>query len=66
MPKSNQEYWQSKIARNVERDAKINAEYARSEWEQLRFWEHHLKESFDLCVDKIEEMVRERSRRTQV
>lgn len=65
MPKSNEEYWRSKIARNVERDAKINAEYARSEWRQLRFWEHDLKENFDLCVDKIEETVRERSRPPQ-
>lgn len=54
MPKSNQEYWEAKIGRTVERDVEINAEYARSEWMQLRFWEHDLKEDFDLCVDRIE------------
>ncbi len=61
MPKSNQEYWRAKIGRNVERDAEINAEYTRSEWKQLRFWEHDLNENFDLCVDQIEDTVRKRS-----
>lgn len=62
MPKSNREYWTAKISRNVERDAKINDEYTRLDWEQLRLWEHDLKENFDMCVDRIEEMVRERLR----
>lgn len=60
MPNSNQEYWEAKIGRNIQRDAEINAEYARSEWKQLRLWEHALKENFDLCVDQIEGAVRER------
>ncbi len=61
MPKSNKEYWDSKISRNVARDAEVNAEYADSGWKQLRFWEHELKEDFDLCVDRIERTVRHRS-----
>ncbi len=60
MPKSNQEYWNAKISRNVARDAEINAEYTRSDWQQLRLWEHDLKEDFDLCVDQIERTVRAR------
>lgn len=60
MPNSNREYWETKIDRNIRRDAEINAEYARSEWKQLRLWEHELKKNFDLCVDQIEETVRGR------
>lgn len=60
-PKSNVDYWDAKIARNVERAAEVNAEYADSDWLQLRFWEHSLKEDFDSCVDDIERVVRRRS-----
>lgn len=59
MPKSNQEYWRAKIARNVERDASVDAEYASSEWRQLRLWEHDLKTDFEGCVDLIERTVRD-------
>lgn len=60
-PKSNAEYWNAKIARNVERDAEVDAEYADSEWLQLRFWEHALKANFGSCVDDIERAVQTRS-----
>lgn len=60
MPKSNKEYWEAKIARNVERDSEVNAWYADSEWKQMRFWEHDLKERFESCVDEIEKTVRQR------
>jgi DNA mismatch endonuclease (patch repair protein) len=59
MPKSNRQYWTAKIQRNIERDAQVNAEYKHSSWRQLRFWEHDLKEDFDLCIARIEGVVRE-------
>ena len=39
-PKSNTEYWRPKIARNVERDAEINARLQAEGWQVLRFWSH--------------------------
>ena len=60
-PKSNLDYWNRKIARNVERDAKTNAAYKaykRSDWKLMRFWEHELKDDLDGCVRKIEKAVR--------
>ena len=42
MPKSNQSYWLPKLARNVERDARVQAELAGMEWNTLIIWECEL------------------------
>lgn len=52
-PKSNQEYWQQKIARNQRRDVIVNCFYEENGWTIIRFWEHDLKEDFDSCVNRI-------------
>lgn len=61
MPRSNVEYWNRKIARNMERDSRTKAAYKRSGWKLMRFWEHELKENFDKCATKIEKAVRARA-----
>lgn len=42
-PKSNLEYWEPKIKRNIERDAEINQYYKDNNWHILRIWEHDIK-----------------------
>jgi DNA mismatch endonuclease (patch repair protein) len=42
-PKTNAEYWSSKIARNVARDARIGAELEARGWRVLIVWECELK-----------------------
>lgn len=42
-PKSNKKYWLPKIAKNVERDKKINKEYKKKGWKVVRIWEHEFK-----------------------
>lgn len=44
-PSSNQEFWLKKIARNKERDAKVNKELRGAGWTVLRVWEHSLNNS---------------------
>ena len=39
-PKSNVEYWESKLRRNVERDRETTQSLTESGWTVLRFWEH--------------------------
>ena len=39
-PKTNTEYWNRKIKRNVERDIETNAALRARGWTVLRFWEH--------------------------
>lgn len=52
-PKTNVKYWQKKIARNKERDKKINLELKKSSWQVLRLWEYDVKHNTDKCIDRI-------------
>ena len=56
-PKSNLEYWEPKIKRNVERDAEINSYYQQKNWHILRIWEHEVKKDFDNTLLKIRNFI---------
>ena len=43
LPKSNVDFWQTKITRNVERDAEAEAELMRLGWKVIRIWECEIK-----------------------
>ena len=45
MPKTNTEFWETKIKRNRERDLKVQHEIARLGWHCLTIWECQLKPS---------------------
>ncbi|HEX8230927.1 MAG TPA: very short patch repair endonuclease [Chloroflexia bacterium] len=59
MPNSNQEYWQAKIRRNVERDVKTNELYEELDWRIIRVWEHDLKEDFEASITRLQRAVGE-------
>lgn len=42
LPKTNIDYWEMKIQRNVERDRRVNAELAFQGYNILRIWEHEI------------------------
>lgn len=52
---TNKEYWQKKLARNVERDKDVTDELTELGWLVLRFWESDIKKDLAGCVRKIEE-----------
>jgi DNA mismatch endonuclease (patch repair protein) len=56
MPRSNESFWQAKLARNQERDATVNATLAEAGWTVVRIWEH---EEIDAAADRVEKAVRE-------
>ena len=56
-PKSNLEYWEPNIKRNVERDAEINRYYQNKNWHILRIWEHEVKKDFDNTLAKISKFI---------
>lgn len=59
IPKSNVDYWNNKIKRNIERDKSINQYYRRKGWNILRIWEHDLnKKKFSQTIDEIEEWIK--------
>lgn len=57
-PKTNSEWWQAKLAANVERDRRHTAELEDAGWAVMRFWEHEPSEG---AADAVVELLRERS-----
>jgi DNA mismatch endonuclease (patch repair protein) len=55
LPKSNADYWEPKLARNVKRDRETDAALAEAGWLTVRVWEH---ESIDLATARIQEALR--------
>ena len=50
-PKSNEEYWNEKLQRNVNRDKEITAYYQEINWNIKRIWEHEIRSDIDQAVD---------------
>ena len=61
-PKSRQHYWEPKIARNVERDSRVRAEYQKLGWTVIQFWEHAIGEDVDGCVKALTVRLRAKRR----
>jgi DNA mismatch endonuclease, patch repair protein len=59
MPKANKEYWEQKLARNVERDAEVDRRLDESGWRVIRVWEHEEPET---AANRVEAAVRSRVR----
>ncbi|MBS4196450.1 very short patch repair endonuclease [Lederbergia citri] len=49
-PKSNQEYWDKKILRNIERDREVTKYYQENGWHIKRIWEHSIRKEFENTV----------------
>jgi DNA mismatch endonuclease (patch repair protein) len=56
-PSSNTEYWDAKVARNRQRDARTTAQLKREGWRVMRIWEHQLS-ALDAVLRKIERALR--------
>lgn len=50
---TNKEFWQKKLARNVERDKEVNDELTEAGWLVLRFWETDVKKDLSGCINQI-------------
>ncbi|MGZ5050471.1 MAG: very short patch repair endonuclease [Methylobacter sp.] len=57
-PKSNIEFWETKIKGNIARDEKINNVLEALGWQVFRIWEHEIKDNVQSVVDKITMLVR--------
>jgi DNA mismatch endonuclease (patch repair protein) len=51
--KTNKEFWESKILRNIERDKEVNETLKKEGWTILRFWDEDIKKRTEVCVNKI-------------
>jgi DNA (cytosine-5)-methyltransferase 1 len=52
-PKSHQEYWNMKVARNRKRDATVNELCKKAGWRVLRIWEHEVSKSPKRSMAKL-------------
>ena len=57
MPKSNREFWESKLNGNRERDRRNLRELARLGWRAIEVWECELEE--DRILERLPAMIRE-------
>ncbi len=46
--------WAGKIARNIQRDARVDQELEAMGWRVLRIWESEIKEDVKRCGDRVE------------
>lgn len=53
LPRTNREYWERKIARNVELAKTHNEQLHREGWEVIRVWEHEITSREDMKKIRI-------------
>ena len=53
MPKTNVDFWDRKLSRNVERDEEVNDYYERKGWHIKRIWEHEVKNDLEKVIDEL-------------
>jgi DNA mismatch endonuclease (patch repair protein) len=51
--KTNQEFWETKIKRNIERDKEVTQKLKNDGWIVLRFWGQDIKKNIDTCLGTI-------------
>lgn len=52
--KTNPEFWQKKIERNIQRDIEVNNYLESQNWKVLRFWSHEIEKNLEDCLSKIQ------------
>ncbi|WP_439479165.1 DNA mismatch endonuclease Vsr [Chryseobacterium aquaticum] len=57
--KTNQEFWNNKIERNIQRDIEVNEELTKQGWTILRFWSKEIEKDLLNCVLQIENEIKE-------
>ncbi|MEH7885128.1 very short patch repair endonuclease [Bacillus sp. JJ1609] len=58
-PKSNQEYWDQKLAKNQQRDIAVNEFYISNGWHIKRVWEHEIKNGLIETVKEVAKFIDE-------
>lgn len=52
IPKNNRQWWLAKLTKNVERDARKDAELVALGWTPLHLWEHETIESMMAVIER--------------
>nr|WP_314897912.1 very short patch repair endonuclease [uncultured Flavobacterium sp.] len=64
--KTNPEYWQKKIERNIQRDLEVSNYLESQNWKVLRFWSVEIEKNLEDCVAKIQsEIISRQNQKSQ-
>lgn len=55
--KSNIDYWNKKIERNIQRDQEVNEKLNKEGWVVIRLWGEEIENNLSGCIDKIETII---------
>jgi DNA mismatch endonuclease (patch repair protein) len=58
--KTNTEFWQKKIERNIQRDIEVNNYLTTKSWKVIRFWSEEVKKNLDSCIIEIQNGILQR------
>jgi DNA mismatch endonuclease (patch repair protein) len=56
-PRTNVDFWESKISSNVIRDRRTDLLLASKKWQVLHIWEHELKDEGSLILARLKEIL---------
>jgi DNA mismatch endonuclease, patch repair protein len=56
-PETRKEFWNKKIAANIDRDEKVNVQLRGEGWTVIRFWEHDVRKEPEMLVGRIIEIL---------
>jgi DNA mismatch endonuclease (patch repair protein) len=55
--KTNTEFWQKKIERNIQRDIEVNERLKSEGWKVIRFWSEAVEKNLDWCISEIQKEI---------
>jgi DNA mismatch endonuclease (patch repair protein) len=50
MPKTNKEFWESKLTKNKVRDQYVSEQLVKKHWRVIRIWEHELRDHTSVAL----------------
>ena len=56
-PKTNTEYWDKKICRNMKRDCEVDQALRGMGWNVVRFWDTDIEKDLEGCVKTVQEAI---------
>lgn len=51
--KTNADFWENKIQKNIQRDIEVNQRLNEENWVVLRFWDTDIYKNIDECINTI-------------
>ncbi|MET0760166.1 MAG: very short patch repair endonuclease, partial [Flavobacterium sp.] len=62
--KTNPEFWQKKIERNIQRDIEVNNHLTAQGWKVIRFWSNEIEKNLEKCLATIQKEILQRQNQT--